>query len=155
MKTNRLALLVIFLTGFGVAGCGTPPPPAEETITTEIQAMRQAIVDGDTGPLRTRLHNQFKLQERNTTHDRKAAERLITGLLYYYTNISITLTNIQVNPDPVRDDKASATFNALVFAGRGGFLPETGQLFRIESTWELDGNDWKLRNAVARRALER
>jgi len=155
MQTNRSVLLLILFASLGLWGCSEPPPPAEDSITAEIQAMRQAVVEGDSGSARKRLHKDFRLQERNTTHDRKAAEQLVTGLLYYYTNISVTLTNIQVHPDPLRDDQASATFNALVVAGRGGFLPETGQLFRVESTWTLDGNAWKLREAVARRALER
>ena len=43
-------------------------------------------------------------------------------------------------------DRASANFRLLVTGG-GALLPESGQLFEVETQWLLDGGDWKLEKA--------
>ena len=43
-------------------------------------------------------------------------------------------------------DSASAHFKLLVTGG-AGLLPESGQLFEVETEWSRDGGDWLLRRA--------
>ena len=43
-------------------------------------------------------------------------------------------------------DQASAFFNLLVTGG-GGLLPDSGQLFEVETHWLRSGGDWKLEKA--------
>lgn len=45
------------------------------------------------------------------------------------------------------DDSASARFKLLVTGG-AGLLPESGQLFEVETEWIRDGGDWLLRGAA-------
>ncbi|MGA9572706.1 MAG: hypothetical protein WBS20_02030, partial [Lysobacterales bacterium] len=44
------------------------------------------------------------------------------------------------------DDTASAYFKLLVTGG-AGLLPESGQLFEVETQWVRDGGDWLLTGA--------
>jgi len=44
------------------------------------------------------------------------------------------------------EDSASAHFKLLVTGG-AGLLPDSGQLFEVETEWERDGGDWLLKGA--------
>jgi len=44
------------------------------------------------------------------------------------------------------EDTASAHFKLLVTGG-AGLLPDSGQLFEVETQWVRDGGDWLLRRA--------
>jgi len=44
------------------------------------------------------------------------------------------------------EERASAHFKILVTGG-GGLLPDSGQLFEVETQWLLEGSDWKLDKA--------
>jgi len=44
------------------------------------------------------------------------------------------------------EDSASAHFKLLVTGG-AGLLPDSGQLFEVETEWERDGGDWLLSGA--------
>jgi len=42
---------------------------------------------------------------------------------------------------------AIARFSVLATGSSGGFLPESGQVYQVESGWRLVDGEWKLLNA--------
>jgi hypothetical protein len=133
---------------------GCSQPPVEEAITQAITDMARAIEQRQTGTVMDGLHPELQISERSHgTVGRDEARRLLMAVFYRHRNINIILTNIQVTPDSLRDDRATARFNALVTGGSGGLLPDRAQLYRIDSDWQYDG-DWKLISLQALRALE-
>tara|TARA_Y100001972_G_scaffold119063_1_gene159899 strand:- start:22 stop:495 length:474 start_codon:yes stop_codon:yes gene_type:complete len=147
------AYTVIALQALWLAGCGTPQP-TEQAIIKAIQEMAEGIEQRDSAAVAEHLHGDLQINESNHgSLDLDQARRIMTATFFRHRNISVTLTNIQVTPDSIREDLASAQFNALVAGGSGGILPDRAQLYRVESQWLNDG-DWKLINLQAKRALE-
>ena len=40
-----------------------------------------------------------------------------------------------------------ARFSVLATGGSGGFLPDSGQVYQVETGWRLVDGEWKLLNA--------
>ena len=38
-------------------------------------------------------------------------------------------------------------FDAAVTGGAGGLLPQSGQVYDVETGWRLEGGEWRLVNA--------
>lgn len=144
--------LFVLLT-LGLNGCA-PREPAEDAIRRTIEELAAAMEARDSAAVMERLHDKLSASERRQGQFGKdEARRLLTAVFFRHRQISVVVTNIQVTPDTVRDDLASASFNALVTGGQGGLLLERAELYRVHSEWQLDG-DWKLLRIDARRALE-
>lgn len=141
------AILVLLLSG-----CSAPP--AEEGIRAALSDMTKAIEARQAGPVIRRLNDDFSLHQGGGEMDREQTRRLLAGTLLRYPDIGLTLTAISVLPDGSRPDRAEAIFSVLATGGSGALLPETGQLYRIESQWQLQGDDWRVTHARARRMLE-
>lgn len=143
-----IALLTLWLSG-----CGQPEP-AEDAITRAIKEMAEALEQREASPIVERLHDELVIREGiHGALGKEQAGRMLTATFFRHREISVVLTNIQVTADSIREDRAEATFNALVTGGSGGILPDRAQLYRISSEWQNDG-DWKLIAMEAKRALE-
>lgn len=148
----RRAGLVVVLAA-SLAGCSQPA--AEEAITSAIKALAAAIEARQSSTVMGYLDDEFTLDEsRQGTLDREALKRLMMLVFYRHREISIGLTQINVTLDPVRTDLAEASFNALVAGGSGGLLPDQAELYRLQSQWRRNGDDWQLLQLQAKRALE-
>lgn len=152
MKHTRFTLLLLCL--LVLTGCSKSPP--EEAIEAAIRDMAEAVSERRGAVVSARLSDDFVLEQYGGQRlmDRDDTRRMMAGLLMRYQDIRVVITNVSVTPDTLRDDLAQASFNALVTGGHGGLLPAQGQLFRVSTDWRLDGNDWQVTRANARRALE-
>jgi hypothetical protein len=147
------AYTLILLQALWLAGCGKPAP-AEEAIAAAISDMASALEQREASPIVARLHDDLIIREGiHGALGKEQAGRMLTATFFRHKNISVVLTNIEVTPDSIRDDRASARFNALVTGGSGGMLPDRAQLYRISSEWQL-ADDWQLIALEAKRALE-
>ncbi|MBZ2189273.1 nuclear transport factor 2 family protein [Alcanivorax sp. JB21] len=152
MKHTRFA--AVLLCALVLTACSKTPP--EEAIEAAIHEMADAVTERRGAVISARLAEDFVLEQYGgqSTMDRRDTQRMMAGLLLRYQDIRVVITNVSVTLDPVRDDQAEATFNALVTGGHGGLLPARGQLFRMSTDWQHDGSDWQVVRASARRALE-
>ena len=147
------AYTLLALLALGLSACA-PPEPTDEAIQRAIHDMATALEARESSALLARLHDDLSAQEsRQGSFGKEEARRLLMAVFYRHRDIGVVVTNIQVTPDAIRDDRASASFNALVTGGQGGLLPERAQLYRIHSEWQLD-DDWQLIALEAKRALE-
>jgi len=143
-----IALLTLWLSG-----CGRPEP-TEDAITRAIKEMAAALEQREASPIVDRLHEELVIREGiHGALGKEQAGRMLTATFFRHRDITVVLTNIQVTADSIREDRASASFNALVTGGSGGILPDRAQLYRINSEWQND-DDWKLVSMEAKRALE-
>ena len=142
-----IALLTLWL-----GGCGQPEP-TEDAITRAIKEMAAALEQREASPIVDRLHEDLVIREGiHGALGKEQAGRMLTATFFRHREISVVLTNIQIMADSIREDRATATFNALVTGGSGGILPDRAQLYRINSEWQNDG-DWKLVSMEAKRAM--
>lgn len=146
---TTLALLLL------LTGC-SDPPPAEDDIEKALDSMEKAVENNKPEPVLDRLHGDFKLNRSGHSLSRSEAERLLRLTLRRHQNVSVVLTRVKVESEPSRKDRARAWFSAVVTSSsRSRFLPEDGELYRIESEWALEGGQWKLLNVASRRTLDR
>lgn len=154
---TRIAAYILLLSAqlLLLGGCGKAPPPgAEAAISQHIEEMAEGIRNRRSGDVHTHLAEDFQLDQGNQSMTRDDARRMMTAIFMRHRNISVNLTNIRVELDSGSSSRASARFNALVTGGSGGILPDTAQLYRVESDWQLIDGEWMLVSASARRALE-
>lgn len=150
---RRSAYLAVLSLQLLLSAC-SQPPAAEQGIHQALAEMVTAIEQRDSGAIGNRLDAQF--QSSGSGHamsSRKDALRLLLAVFYRHRNISVTLTNIDVIPDNMNRNRASASFNALTTGGDGGLLPSTAQLYRVQSEWVFN-DEWQMLSLSAKRALE-
>lgn len=123
-----------------VAGCARPPP--EQAVRQQIEAMQAAIDARDAGAVDDLLADDF-IGEGGL--DRQGARRLAAGLFLQYRDISAKLGPVTVELRGERN--AVARFNVLATGGSGGLLPDSGQVYQVETGWRLVDGEWKLLSA--------
>lgn len=144
-----LALLFVF------TGCSNPPP-AEDDIEKALESMEKAVENNNPEPVLDRLHGDFQLDRSGRSLSRSEAERLLRLTLKRHQNVAVVLTRVKVESEGSRKDRARAWFSAVVTSSsRSRFLPEDGELYRIESEWALEDGQWKLLDVASRRTLDR
>lgn len=143
----------VLLLALQLTSCAEPPP-AEQAITRALEKLEKAVEENKPLPVLNLVHEDFSANRSGRDMSRLEAEQLVKMALRRHRNINVVLTNIRVEPDPVREDVAMARFNAVVTSSsRSRFLPEDGQLYRVDTEWRLE-DDWQLYRLESRRALE-
>ena len=142
-----LAAIFLLLT----AGC-SKPPPGEEALRAALDETVAALESRDLATAMSNVSEDFEIDRSEGTLGYQATRTLLMHSLRRYRNVSITLTNVQVDIDPVKLDEADVSFNALLTAGRG-WMPEDGNLYRVTSRWVHD-DSWRIVRMESRRALE-
>ena len=130
------ALLVALL----MAACSASPP--EQAIRKQVQAMQSAIDARDAGAVDDLLADDFV---GNEGLDKRGARQLAAGMFLRYRDVSAKIGPATVELRGERD--AVARFSVLATGGSGGLLPDSGQVYEVETGWRLVDGEWKLLNA--------
>ena len=136
-----LLAFVLFATG-----CTRPAP--EQAVRAQLQALQAAIDARDTDAVADLLVEDFI---GNEGLDRRGAKRLAAGLFLRYRDVGAKLGPVEVELRGEAD--AVARFSLLATGGAGGLLPESGQAYRVETSWRLVDGEWRLRSASWKAAL--
>jgi hypothetical protein len=137
-----------------LTGC-SDPPRASVDIEKALDEIEQAVEDNKELPVLNRMHDDFELTRSGREMSRYEAKQLLGLTLRRHRDVGIVITNLRVEPDPVRGDAASARFNAMITSKYDSrLLPDSGQIYRVESEWRLEDERWLLYRLDSRRALE-
>lgn len=132
---NRaLCLLVAAL-----ASACSPPPTVEQQVVAEIREMEEAIEGGERLNFIGRVADDFRGQGGAMNRDQLRAYIVLQS--GRYKEIEARIFPITVRE--ISEVEASAEFRALLTGG-SGWIPEDGRLYRIETLWRLEGDDWLL-----------
>jgi len=121
------------------AGCAKGDP--ERALRESVTALQVAVDARDAGAIEDLLAGDFVGPE---GLDRQGARRMAQLVFLRHQNVSATLGPLGVS---MQDDHATVRFTAVLTGGAGGLLPETGQLYEVETGWRLLEGDWKLTSA--------
>ena len=122
------------------AGCARTSP--EQAVRQQIEAMQAAIDARDAGAVDALLADDFV---GNEGLDKRGARQLAVGMFLRYRDVSAKLGPATVELRGQRD--AVARFSVLATGGSGGLLPDSGQVYQVETGWRLVDGDWKLLSA--------
>ena len=114
----------------------------EQKIIATLQSMEETAEAGEHFKFMGHVTDSFRAQQ--GTMDRREFHRFMIFQINQHRRLHATFFPIYVNESG--EDKASAHFRLLVTGG-GNLLPESGQLFEVETQWLLDGGDWMLDEA--------
>ncbi|HET7127302.1 MAG TPA: nuclear transport factor 2 family protein [Lysobacter sp.] len=131
------ALLAIFLLA---SACSHDSP--EQAVRKQVEAMQSAIDARDAGAVDDLLADDFV---GNEGLDKRGARQLAVAMFLRYRDVSAKLGPATVELRGGRD--AVARFSVLATGGSGGLLPDSGQVYEVETGWRLVDGEWKLLNA--------
>ena len=134
MKTRIIVFNLLFL----LAACSDSLTVEQQVIAT-IREMETKIEAGERRAFMDHIAEDFSAQDGKMTRDEVRA--LVIFQLNRHRRLQGQLFPISViETGPV---SAQASFRALVTGGPG-WIPDSGQVYDFETTWQLDGSDWLL-----------
>ena len=136
----RFVLLVI-LTVLLLAGC-EDKLSVEQQIIANLRNMEFAAEEGQHLDFMGYVADSFTGQLGSM--DRRGFHRFMIYQISQKRRLQAQFFPIYVSE--VNEDSASANFRLLVTGG-AGLLPDSGQLFEVETHWLLDDGDWQLNKA--------
>ena len=131
---------VAVITALLVAGCGKDDP--EQAVRLQVEAMQAAIDARDAGDVEDLLARDFV---GNEGMDRRAIRQLAAGVFLRHREVAAKVGPVSVELRGESD--AIARFSVLATGGSGGFLPQSGQVYQVETGWRLVDGEWKLLSA--------
>jgi hypothetical protein len=135
------ALLLGALAGLLLVACGEELTIEQQVIAT-IRSMELAAEAGE--------HLEFMgsvadtMQAQHGDMDKRAFHRFMIFQLNQHRRLQAKFFPIHVRETGA--GRAEANFHVLVTGG-GGLLPDSGQVYAVESAWLRDGSDWLLEKA--------
>ena len=137
---QRAVAAMAVITALLVAGCGKDDP--EQAVRLQVEAMQAAIDARDAGDVEDLLARDFV---GNDGMDRRAIRQLAAGVFLRHREVAAKVGPVSVELRGKSD--AIARFSVLATGGSGGFLPESGQVYQVETGWRLVDGEWKLLSA--------
>jgi hypothetical protein len=122
-----------------LAACARTPP--EEQLRTTIGELQAAIEQRDGSVLREVIANDFIGPG---GLDRDGARRTAQAMFLRYRDVGVTLGPLDID---LREQHATVRFTAALTGG-AGMLPDSGQVYDVETGWRLDDGGWRLVNAA-------
>ena len=139
LRANAFGLLVT-LALLATSACSSESP--ERALRVQVEAMQAAIEVRDAGDVHAILADDFI---GNDGIDRRGARQLAVATFLRHRDVAARFGPVQV--EMRGQGSAIARFTVLATGGSGGLLPDSGQVFDVETGWrEVDG-EWRLLTA--------
>ncbi|WP_240906143.1 nuclear transport factor 2 family protein [Thermomonas sp. HDW16] len=123
-----------------LGGCGRNDP--EQAVRKQVEAMQTAIDARDAGDIDALLADDFI---GNEGMDRRGVRQLAAAVFLRHRDVAAKVGPVDVELRGNND--AIARFSVLATGGSGGLLPDSGQVYQVETGWRLVDGEWKLLNA--------
>lgn len=146
--TIQVAVFAAALAFLG--GCTGEPP--EEALRASMGAMEEAIESRKPGSVAGVLADDFAGPG---GMDRAAARRLAQLAFLRNREVVVAIGPLDIDLHGKGDEATHATvrFTAALTGGAGGWLPERGSVYRVETGWRRDGDAWEMTSARWERDL--
>ncbi len=144
LVSKRLRLMamttIVAMVLLACNACSRESP--EQALRLQVDAMQAAMEARDAGDVHALLAEDFV---GNDGLDRRGARQLAAGVFLRHRDVAARFGPVQVDMRGQGD--AIARFTVLATGGSGGLLPDSGQVFDVETGWRLVDGQWQLLNA--------
>jgi hypothetical protein len=123
-----------------LSACAKDDP--EQAVRAQVEAMQASIDARDASAVDDLLARDFI---GNEGMDRRAMKQLAAAVFLRHREVAAKVGPVSVELRGESD--AIARFSVLATGGSGGFLPESGQLYQVETGWRMVDGEWLLLNA--------
>ncbi|MFT4178195.1 MAG: DUF4440 domain-containing protein [Thermomonas sp.] len=137
---QRKLMIAMLMLAILLGACGESDP--EQAVRAQLTAMQTAIDARDAGAVRELLADDFI---GNEGMDRRGVQQLAAGVFMRHREVGARIGPVEVELRGERD--AIARFTVLATGGSGGLLPESGQVYQVETGWRRVDGEWQLLNA--------
>ena len=137
---QRFLATVAIIAMLQLVACAKDDP--EQAVRAQVNAMQIAIDARNAGAVEDLLAQDFV---GNEGMDRRAIRQLAAAVFLRHREVAAKVGPVSVELRGSTD--AVARFSVIASGGSGGFLPESGQVYQVESGWQLIDGEWKLLNA--------
>ena len=134
------AAIIVIAVSLLLGGCGRNDP--EQAVRKQVEAMQTAIDARDAGDIDDLLADDFI---GNDGLDRRGARQLAAAVFLRHRDVAAKVGPVSVELRGETD--AVARFSVLATGGSGGLLPDSGQVYQVETGWRLVDGQWRLLNA--------
>ncbi len=131
--------MVVLSLAAMLAGCSRTDP--EQALRASVAGLQAAVAARDASAMEDVLAEDFVGPE---GLDRQGARRMAQLVFLRHQQVDARLGPLEVT---MQDDHAIVRFTAVLTGGAGGLLPETGQLYEVQTGWRLHDGDWTLTSA--------
>jgi hypothetical protein len=132
----RWLLLAVVLAAPGCARA-----PSEEALRKTLGAMQQALEDRDAAKLDDLLADDFIGPD---GLDRQGTRRVAALGWRQHRQIGVTLGALEVE---MKDGHGTVRFTAALTGGSGSLLPDSAQVYDVETGWRFDEGSWRMTSA--------
>lgn len=120
-------------------GCSKQDP--QNALEQAAQELQDAIAARQTGKAMERIHADF--QGANGM-DRQQTRQMMTGMFLRYQNIGLLVVGRECQLDKGFYDRGHCSARVGV-SGAQGLIPERADLYKVDTSWQLAGKEWQLR----------
>jgi hypothetical protein len=135
----RWLLLAIVLAAPGCARA-----PSEEALRKTLGALQQTLEDRDAAKLDDLLADDFVGPD---GLDRQGARRVAALGWRQHRRIGVTLGALEVE---MKDRHGTVRFTAALTGASESLLPDSVQVYDVETGWRFDDGSWRMTSAVWR-----
>lgn len=131
---SALALLALI-----AAGCARTPP--ERALREAMAELQQGVEARDAGVIEDRLAEDFVGPD---GLDREGVRRMAALQMMRHEKLGLTIGPLDVR---VQESHATVRFTAAATGGNGGWLPDSAEVYQVETGWRLEGDEWRMTSA--------
>ena len=135
---HALAFLAIAVLAV-VAACSQTPP--ETRLRGEMATVEAALESRDAGALREVLADDFVGPD---GLDRAGAVPLAQAMFLRYRNVDVVIGPLNIT---LQNEFPTVRFSAAPRGGSGGVLPQSAQVYEVETGWRIIDGDWRMTSA--------
>lgn len=111
-----------------------------DALDAAAQSLEENLSSKRNSAVTEQLHQDFSAQQ---GMDKKAAQQYMLLLFMRFKNVNILVINRSCQLDNSYRDRGHCSAQVAI-SGAQGLIPERADYYKVNSQWQLNGEDWQL-----------
>lgn len=111
-----------------------------DALDAAAQSLEENLSSKRNSAVTEQLHQDFSAQQ---GMDKKAAQQYMLLLFMRFKNVNILVINRTCQLDNSYRDRGHCSAQVAI-SGAQGLIPERADYYKVNSQWQLNGDDWQL-----------
>lgn len=111
-----------------------------DALDAAAQRLEENLSNKRSSAVTEQLHQDFSAQQ---GMDKKAAQQYMLLLFMRFKNVNILVINRTCQLDNSYRDRGHCSAQVAI-SGAQGLIPERADYYKVNSQWQLNGDDWQL-----------
>ena len=128
----------LFMLSLSLLACHSQSPI--DALDAAAQRLEENLSNKRNSAVTEQLHQDFSAQQ---GMDKKAAQQYMLLLFMRFKNVNILVINRTCQLDNSYRDRGHCSAQVAI-SGAQGLIPERADYYKVNSQWQLNGDDWQL-----------